>query len=166
MASKFILEIKSEIAKGKRNWRSVISINEKIISIDKKNYFAYYEMALAYDKMNNPKASLENAEMAFEIEPEYFFTIQLLARLYSKLNDNKKTYEFAKLSLENMPKEVSPPSKKILSILKLFNMIPIFDKMHKQLSKEMANWGNWRIEWVEWATKYGSWYESSKTESR
>jgi tetratricopeptide (TPR) repeat protein len=163
MASKFKLEMRSEIAKGKRNWESVIAINKRIISIDKENPFAYYEIALAYEQINNTEASLEYAKSAFEINPKYFFTIQLLTRLYSTLNDNKKTYEFAKLSLANMPEEVSPPSKNIIKILRLFSMIPIMDKIHKQLSKERANWGNWRNEWVEWATKYMIWYENSKS---
>jgi hypothetical protein len=57
MVSKFTLEMKSGIAKGKRNWDSVVAINKKIISIDKKNYPAFYEVALAYEQMNNLDSS-------------------------------------------------------------------------------------------------------------
>lgn len=164
MALKFTLDMISAIAKGKRNWESVVELNQRIISIDNQNSFVYHEIAIAYEQLKDPESSLESAKLAFAIDPKSFLTLQLLTRLYSQLKNNERTYEFAKLSLENIPEAGPPPSKKLLKVLRLFSMIPIINTIHMQLSKKRANWGSWRNDWIKWANHYVAWYETNKAE--
>jgi len=162
MASKLILEMKAELAKGRRNWESVIELNKKILPFDTKNSFVYYDIAEGFRQLGDTSASLEYAKRAVEINPKDFFSLRLMALIYDQLDDYDKTYEYAKRSLENLPKNVSQPPRKLYKALKLFAFIPIIEKLNNNLYKEINNWGSWRKDWSDWATRYISWYENHR----
>jgi tetratricopeptide (TPR) repeat protein len=158
MTAKFVLEMKSAIATGKGNWKDVVDLNKQIISKEKNNFSAYFEIASAYERMDDPQASLKYAIKALEHNPDFFFTLQLMTRLYHRLDGRENTYEYAKRSLKNMPEPVDPP-KKLTSVLRLFKKVPKIHRFHKKLSKESMNWGKWRNAWIKWANQYIEWYD-------
>lgn len=74
----------------KNDTTTAINYYQKAISIDEKNYKAYYNLALLYTRLKKYDLAVENYKKALKIKKDFAYGYYNLGCAYLELNDYKK----------------------------------------------------------------------------
>ena len=86
---KEILKLAFQKQKEKRFNEAIVHY-ENVIKIDPSIVFAYYNLGLIYEKLNNTELAKKNYKSAIEIEPLFIYSYNNMGIIYQKAGEKEK----------------------------------------------------------------------------
>ena len=131
----------------------------RILSIDPKNYKAYYNLGIAYFNLEKFDAALDNYKIALSINPKYkycYYNIGLIYEATENFREAAKAYEKAleidpgfiyaihslksvKLMLENSKLDKNQPQHKSDLLKNLISLLRVTRRIRLEMLQELLN---------------------------
>tara|TARA_Y100000768_G_scaffold367144_1_gene329961 strand:- start:757 stop:2136 length:1380 start_codon:yes stop_codon:yes gene_type:complete len=120
---KEILKLAFQKQKEKQFYEAIVHY-ESVIKIDPSIVFAYYNLGLIYEKLNNPELAKKNYKSAIEIEPLFIYSYNNMGIIYQKAGQKEKAIKYFEKVVDIDPKNINGYN----NIGLVYSSLGIYDK--------------------------------------